>query len=263
LPEDSIQTSVQEYLSSHSAKISQSFGKGRKASLFILSKSICIGNTDAGIDPGFVDIESTAVFTKDFKHRVPPTKIFAGLAGTAAPNAPADSAGADTKGAGTSGAETEKAGDGKPVELRISRWGSDGRHEATLKALDLFMEKHPGIKVTAEYQGWDGYHDKLMTQTSSGTESDVYQLDNNVYFASLAANDKLGDLTPYIGKQLKLDDYSDSALTWVRYNGVQYGGPIGLNGPLFIWNKKIFDEVGVAYPTNEWSWESFIFLHTV
>ena len=63
----------------------QSFGKGRKASLFILSKSICIGNTDAGIDPGFVDIESTAVFTKDFKHRVPPTKIFAGLAGTGHP----------------------------------------------------------------------------------------------------------------------------------------------------------------------------------
>lgn len=28
-----------------------------------------IRNTDTGIDPGFVDIESTAVFTKDFKHR--------------------------------------------------------------------------------------------------------------------------------------------------------------------------------------------------
>ncbi|MFT4007976.1 MAG: sugar ABC transporter substrate-binding protein [Lacrimispora sp.] len=180
-----------------------------------------------------------------------------GGGGTAASNAPADSTGADTKGAETSGAESEKAGDGEPVELRISWWGSDARHEATLKALDLFMEKHPDIKVTAEYQGWDGYHDKLMTQISSGTEPDVYQLDNNVYFASLAANDKLGDLTPYIGKQLNLDDYPDSALTWARYNGVQYGVPSGLNGPLFIWNKKIFDEAGVAYPTNEWSWEDF------
>jgi len=54
-------------------------------SLFILRKSVCIGNTDAGIDPGFVDIKSTAVFTKDFEHLVPPTKILAGLAGTGHP----------------------------------------------------------------------------------------------------------------------------------------------------------------------------------
>lgn len=146
---------------------------------------------------------------------------------------------------------------GEQVELRVSWWGSDARHEATLEVLDLFMEKHPNIKVTAEYQGFDGYHDKLMTQISSGTEPDVYQLDNNVYFANLAANDKLGDLTPYIGKELKLDDYPESALTWAQYNGVQYGVPSGLNGPLFIWNKNLFDAAGVAYPTDDWSWEDF------
>ena len=93
--------------------------------------------------------------------------------------------------------------------------------------------------------------------TSEISKPDVYQLDNNVYFASLAANDKLGDLTPYIGNQLKLDDYPESALTWAQYNGVQYGVPSGLNGPLFIWNKQIFDEAGVEYPTNDWSWEDF------
>lgn len=146
---------------------------------------------------------------------------------------------------------------GEIVELRISWWGSDARHEATLQVLDLFMEKYPNIKVSAEYQGFDGYHDKLVTQISSGTEPDVFQLDNNVYFASLAANDKLGDLTPYIGNELKLDDYPESALTWAQYNGVQYGVPSGLNGPLFIWNKEIFDEAGVEYPTNDWSWDDF------
>lgn len=46
----------------------KSLGKGREASLLVLSQSIGIGNADAGKDPGFVDIEATAVFTKDFKH---------------------------------------------------------------------------------------------------------------------------------------------------------------------------------------------------
>ncbi len=154
-------------------------------------------------------------------------------------------------------AASDNASDGEQIELRISWWGSDARHEATLKALDLFMEKHPDIKVTAEYQGFDGYHDKLMTQISSGTEPDVYQLDNNVYFASLAANNMLGDLTPYIGNEIKLDDYPENALTWAQYKGVQYGVPSGLNGPLFIWNKKIFDEAGVEYPSNDWTWDDF------
>ena len=53
--------------------------------LLILCTAIGIGNTDAGIDPGFLDVKSTAVVTKDFKHRVPPVKKFAGLAGTGHP----------------------------------------------------------------------------------------------------------------------------------------------------------------------------------
>ena len=45
----------------------QPFGKGRKASLLILRTIVGISNTDTGIDPGFVDIKSTAVKTKNFK----------------------------------------------------------------------------------------------------------------------------------------------------------------------------------------------------
>ena len=35
--------------------------------------------------------------------------------------------------------------------LRFSWWGGSGRHEATLKALRLFEEKNPGVKIKAEY----------------------------------------------------------------------------------------------------------------
>ena len=45
----------------------ESFGKRRETSLLILSPAVCVGNPDTGIDPGFVDIKPTAVFTKDFE----------------------------------------------------------------------------------------------------------------------------------------------------------------------------------------------------
>ena len=49
--------------------------------LRIFRTAIEHGNADASIDSGLTDIKATAVVTKDFKHRVPPVKKFAGLAG--------------------------------------------------------------------------------------------------------------------------------------------------------------------------------------
>lgn len=42
--------------------------------LLIFCTVIGIGDADAGVDPGFVDIKTTAVVAKDFEHRVPPCK---------------------------------------------------------------------------------------------------------------------------------------------------------------------------------------------
>ncbi len=52
--------------------------------MLILSTTIR-GDTDAGINPGFVDIKTIVVVTKDFKHGVPFVKKFEGLAGTGHP----------------------------------------------------------------------------------------------------------------------------------------------------------------------------------
>lgn len=49
------------------AQLTQSFCKGRKAGLLIFSTAIGIRNTDAGIEPCFVDIKTATVFTNDFK----------------------------------------------------------------------------------------------------------------------------------------------------------------------------------------------------
>jgi hypothetical protein len=47
----------------------QTFCEGRKASLLILCAFVEISDTDAGIDPCFVDIESTAVVFDNFERQ--------------------------------------------------------------------------------------------------------------------------------------------------------------------------------------------------
>ena len=45
----------------------------------------------------------------------------------------------------------------EPVTLRFSWWGGDSRHEATIKAIELYMEKNPDITIEYEYMGFDTY----------------------------------------------------------------------------------------------------------
>lgn len=48
--------------------------------------------------------------------------------------------------------------------LRFAWWGGAGRHEATLKAIALFEQQNPGLKIKAEYMGFNGYLERLTTQ---------------------------------------------------------------------------------------------------
>ncbi|MDE6779945.1 MAG: ABC transporter substrate-binding protein, partial [Ruminococcus sp.] len=60
--------------------------------------------------------------------------------------------------------------------LRFSWWGGDDRHEATLKAIELWNVLHPDIEIKAEYGGWDGWQEKINTQIGGGSEPDIMQI---------------------------------------------------------------------------------------
>ena len=55
---------------------------------------------------------------------------------------------------------------GAPVELRVAWWGSQDRHNRTIKAIELFQKKYPNIKVTYEFAGWGDYWTKMTTQAA-------------------------------------------------------------------------------------------------
>src|SRR5690606_9101459 len=95
----------------------------------------------------------------------------------------------------TSTPDDPSGGDGEEqVNLRITWWGSDARHQVTQHAIDLFEAAHPNISVTPEFSDWDGYWDKLATATAGGDAPDVMQMDGQ-YLATYADRGTLVDLT--------------------------------------------------------------------
>ena len=130
--------------------------------------------------------------------------------------------GKDVKTDSTTGEETLATKDsGKSDEkviLRFSWWGDDKRHEATLEAIRIFMEKNSNITIEAEYGGFDGYQQKLSTQLAGGTEPDIIQIDQPW-------------LSTYISQ--KLDFFVDLH---------QYEDIIDLSGLSDVFLKKYFEK---------------------
>ena len=153
------------------------------------------------------------------------------------------------------GGKFDPASVGK-VTLRFAWWGSDARHEATLAAIDRYMELYPNVTIEGEYQGYDGYQQKLMTQFAGGTEPDLMQLDyvwnpewegQETMFVNMANND-LVDLSGFQKKALS--DY-------MTVNGRVIGLPMNTSGFGTMINKSFFDKHGLDVNT-VWTWEDMI-----
>lgn len=142
-----------------------------------------------------------------------------------------------------------RAEEREPV-LRFAWWGGAGRHEATLKALALFERRH-GVRVKAEYMGFNGYLERLTTQIAGGSEPDVMQIN----WAWMAMFSKRGNGFFDLRRQQRLLDLSQFTPEDLAYGDV--GGklnaiPVSFSARVMLWNQAAFDRIGLALPR---TWE--------
>jgi ABC-type glycerol-3-phosphate transport system substrate-binding protein len=87
-----------------------------------------------------------------------------------------------------------------------------------------------------------------QTQLAAGTAPDVIDV-QGVLWAEYAANDGLVDLTPFLDKEPEVKArFNQDGLRFWQYDGKQYMLPYYFSKTLMIYNRKLFDEVGLAGP---------------
>ncbi len=135
-----------------------------------------------------------------------------------------------------------------PKVLRFSWWGGSARHAATLKAIALFEQRHPGHRIKAEYMGFNGYLERLTTQVAGGSEPDVMQIN----WAWLAMFSKRGtgvtDLDPYQAL-LDLDQFSSTDVAMGRVAGKLNALTASYTARVLLWNQTTFRRAELALPT--------------
>lgn len=154
----------------------------------------------------------------------------------------------------TEASGTEQASSDEEVTITFGFWGDTAEAEMKQELANKYMEEHPNVTIEFEYTDGAGYLTKMQTWFSSNTLPDVFGLANDHFYA-YKGSDQFEDLAPYIEKDGLAQGWDMDSLkaTFGEENGRIIATPFLSKTFAMAYNKDLFDQAGVAYPTDEWT----------
>ena len=144
------------------------------------------------------------------------------------------------------------AGAEENVTITFAFW--DNNQEPGMKAIaDAYMAAHPGVTVEVQVTPWDQYWTKLEAAAQGDSMPDVFWMHSNQFFKFVAA-DKLLPLD----FEYDYAPYPAGVTALYNYNDVHYAVPKDYDTIALVYNKEIFDNAGIAYPDDTWTWDTLL-----
>ena len=138
----------------------------------------------------------------------------------------------------------------EPVTLTYATFSASGAQEETLKKMvEIFESKNPDIKIDVQLTGYDDYFTKLATTVGGGNAPDVFEM-NMENFLAYMLRGACADLTGLVDPAA----YSEGTMAAVSSEGKLYAVPMSFSTCVLFYNKALFDQAGVDYPTDAWTW---------
>jgi len=138
--------------------------------------------------------------------------------------------------------------------INVNIW--DSNQQAGLQEIADDWTAISGVPVKIEVVNWDSYWTLLAAGAQGGKMPDVFWTHSNTVQMYMD-NDLLLKLNDYIAKDgvdMSLY-YEDIVALYTRSDGNIYALPKDHDTIALLYNKAIFDKYGVAYPTDDWTWE--------
>lgn len=154
---------------------------------------------------------------------------------------------------GCSAGTSEAGGDGV-VEIEYFNFTAGEDHIDKLEAIiAAFEAENPDVRIRVQHASYDEYFTLLQTRIAGNTAPDTFEL-NYENFVGPAASGVLLDIESVEGSALNPSAYFPRAYDAFSFDGVQYGLPESFSVVVLYYNKALFDQAGLDYPTNDWSW---------
>lgn len=144
------------------------------------------------------------------------------------------------------------------VILTYSIW--DKGQEPAMRAIaDAFEKENPNIKINVEITPWDQYWMKMDAAAQGGALPDIFWMHSS-QISRYGRNRKLLDLTDRIknSKKINLNNYPEGLVELYSPANKNYAIPKDYDTTALWYNKALFDEAGIPYPDETWTWDTLL-----
>ncbi|MEL7674821.1 MAG: sugar ABC transporter substrate-binding protein [Chloroflexota bacterium] len=145
-----------------------------------------------------------------------------------------------------------------PVMIRVTNWAGVDEAAEFQQIVDEVNANNTEFQVVYEPKP-DDYYTQLQTQIAGGTAPDLFWLDQN--HMEWAYDGVLLDISEYLANDERdvasPEDYFPGVWQTVAINDGIYGLPWIAQPVVLYYNKDIFDEMSMEYPTAGWTWDDF------
>ncbi len=146
---------------------------------------------------------------------------------------------------------------GQPVKLVVMTAQSQGAVDRDKKIADMLRAKHPQIEIEFEMPKADR-HVEYPVRLAAGAAPDMVFL-NNGFWRQYARQGAFLKLDPFVRRDIKLDEYFPSFIQSAKYRDSFYGwGALAGASVALYYNKDLFDQAGLKYPDESWTWQTFV-----
>lgn len=144
-----------------------------------------------------------------------------------------------------------------PIELQMTWWGSQNRHDRTIKVIETYEAANPGIDIVYEFANFTDYWTKVNTQAAGGQMACLMQQDY-AYLSEWANRGLLLPLNPYFEDgTIDVSNVGESILTGGQVGDSYYGLSLGTNSQSIILDVDAFEAAGLELPSPDWTWAEF------
>ena len=141
--------------------------------------------------------------------------------------------------------------------LQVVIW--DSNQQAGIQEICDLFEEETGIPAKVEVKSWDSYWQLLEAGAQGGDLPDVFWMHSN-NSQMYMKNDMLLKLDDYIEASdvIDIENYMPEVTELYTYDGSYYAIPKDYDTIALWYNKTMFDEAGLAYPDNTWTWDTLL-----
>lgn len=127
-----------------------------------------------------------------------------------------------------------------------------------LKALDIFQQQHPLVKVQVVRISSSESYAQTVADLAEAGGLDAFLLTEHDFHKFRPGEDLL-DLQPFLppGWKTERDSYPQVFDAFAERKGL-YAMPIVFSPVIMCYNKDLFDQAGLPYPDGTWTWDDLV-----